>query len=61
VPIIELAKAIADANPGQVLLLIATDPAVEADLLQWSSATRNELLSFQSERGIFRAYVKKAG
>jgi TusA-related sulfurtransferase len=59
VPIIEISKAMRRLAAGGVVLLLATDPAVERDLRHWCTSTGNELLSFESKSGVFRAYVRK--
>ena len=60
-PILELAKAIRSLEPGQELLLLATDPAAREDLTAWCEATGHALLSLELEPGGLRARVRKAG
>jgi tRNA 2-thiouridine synthesizing protein A len=59
VPIMEVAKVARQANPGQVIELIATDPGVESDLSAWCKATRNEYLTIAREGSKLRAFVRK--
>ncbi len=59
VPILELAKGIRRVAAGQVILLIATDPAVRLDLDAWCASTGNELLSFRADGGTYLAQVRK--
>lgn len=58
VPILELARAARSAVVGRELEVLATDPAVRADLQAWCEATRNELWSFEELPGpVYRAIV----
>lgn len=59
VPIIATAKAIKELAPGQVLLLLATDPGVESDMPAWCKSTRHQFLGIDREGPTFRAYVRK--
>lgn len=58
VPILELAKEARRSAPGSLVELVATDPAVEADLSAWCAATGSELLSLERKRGVYRAHVR---
>ena len=42
-PIIEVAKKIADQNPGFKVLLLSDDPASAPDLVAWSRMTGNSV------------------
>ena len=44
-PIVALARAVREAPPGARLRLLATDPAVAADVAAWAEATGHALLS----------------
>jgi len=59
VPILEVAKAIKTLLPGQVVLVVATDPGVEADMPAWCKATRNPLLALVRDGAAFRAFVRR--
>jgi TusA-related sulfurtransferase len=61
VPIIELAKAIARASAGDVVVLLASDPAARKDVQAWCASTGHRLLSLRFSAGIMRAKVRKAG
>ncbi len=58
-PILEIAKAIRQVGVGGVVLLVATDPAVEEDLRHWCCSSGNELLALHREGGQYRGYVKR--
>lgn len=59
-PIIELAKAVRQLPAGARVLLLATDPAVPADVRAWCDATGHQLVSIESVEGGCRALVEKA-
>jgi TusA-related sulfurtransferase len=59
VPIIELAKAIRRLNAGELVALLATDPAVKQDVLAWCASTGHQLVSLSFEAGVWRARVRK--
>ncbi len=61
VPILELAKAIRQVTTGDVVALLATDPAVKRDLEAWCESTGHQLLSFDSDGTLLRARVRKSG
>ena len=54
-PIIELAKAMKEMAPGDRVSLIATDPAVRADLSAWCEATGHALVSLEEREGALHA------
>jgi TusA-related sulfurtransferase len=58
-PILEIAKAIRRVDVGGVVLLVATDPAVEEDLRHWCSSSGNELLALRREGGQYWGYVRR--
>jgi TusA-related sulfurtransferase len=59
-PILQLAKALKPLEPGEEVLLLATDPAVRADVPAWCDATGHELLSLESREGCLEARIRKA-
>lgn len=58
-PILELAKAIRLVQPGEEILLLATDVGVRADVPAWCAATGHQLLSLEGEEGSLQARVRK--
>ena len=60
-PIVETAKAVRAMEDGAVLLVIATDPGIAADMPMWCRATRNEHLGTFAEGGAWRSFVRKRG
>jgi len=61
-PVIETSKAIKQIAVGQVLEVVATDPASKPDLEAWSKMTKHRLLSFAEEAGppkVFRFTIQR--
>ena len=58
-PIVETAKAVKGLGPGEVLLVIATDPGIAQDMPMWCKATRNEHLATLREGGAWKSWVRK--
>lgn len=61
VPIVELARALKAAATGSLVLLLATDPAVEPDVSAFCRATGHALERFEADAGSYRVWVRKAG
>jgi tRNA 2-thiouridine synthesizing protein A len=59
-PLVALARALKDAQRGDLLELLATDPGSRSDVPSWAALTGNELLEAGEEGGHFRYVVRKA-
>ncbi|HYA56409.1 MAG TPA: sulfurtransferase TusA family protein [Nitrososphaerales archaeon] len=57
-PITDLFKAYRNSQLGDVIELLATDPAAKADVTAWAQKTGNELLDIIDEPGYIRILVK---
>lgn len=57
-PITDLFKAYRQANLGDVIELLATDPAAKSDVTAWAKKSGNELLGIVEEQGYIRIDVK---
>jgi tRNA 2-thiouridine synthesizing protein A len=57
-PITDLFKAYRSAQLGDVIELLATDPAAKADVTAWAQKSGNELLDVIDEQGYIRILVK---
>jgi len=57
-PITDLFKAYRNAQLGDVIELLATDPAAKADVTAWTQKTGNELLDIIDEPGYIRILIK---
>ena len=56
-PIIELARRIADVAPGDLIELLADDPAAAPDLAAWCRMRGQDLVSSESPRFLVRRSV----
>ncbi|HID04703.1 MAG TPA: sulfurtransferase TusA family protein [Candidatus Caldiarchaeum subterraneum] len=57
-PITDLYKAYRRANVGDVIELLATDPAAKSDVQAWARKTGNEVLEIVDEQGYIRIVIK---
>lgn len=58
-PLVRVATAMKDLNPGQTLLVTGTDRGFRSDLPAWCRSTGNTLLSMKEEKGLITAMVRK--
>ena len=58
-PLVSLAKALRDAEPGDLLELLATDPGSRSDVPSWAEISGNELLESLEGDGMFRFLIRK--
>jgi tRNA 2-thiouridine synthesizing protein A len=59
VPILKTREGIEELSKGQVLEILADDPAAEEDIERWAKRTGNEVLLIEKENGRLRILVKK--
>jgi tRNA 2-thiouridine synthesizing protein A len=60
-PLVSLARALKDANVGDLLELLATDPGSKSDVPSWATISGNELLDAEElGDGSFRYVGRKA-
>ena len=57
-PITDLFKAYRSAQLGDVIELLATDPAARADVTAWAQKSGNELVEIKEEQGYLRIIVR---
>ncbi len=57
-PITDLFKAYRNSQLGDVIELLATDPAAKADVTAWAQKSGNELVDIVDEQGYLRIIVK---
>ena len=50
-PLVSLAKALKDAQAGDLLELLATDPGSKSDVPSWASISGNELVEAEELSG----------
>lgn len=58
-PIVQLFNAIKNADPGDVVVVEATDKGFYNDVQAWCKKTKNELLSLEDKGDVIIAKVKK--
>jgi tRNA 2-thiouridine synthesizing protein A len=58
-PLVSLAKALRDANAGDLLELLATDRGSKSDVPSWAELSANELLEASESGGVFRYVIRK--
>ena len=57
-PITDLFKAYRSAQLGDIIELLATDPAAKPDVTAWAQKSGNELVDVIDEQGYLRIIVK---
>jgi TusA-related sulfurtransferase len=58
-PVAKTSKEIKTMEIGEILEVLATDPASMADIQAWSKSTGNELLSSERDEGVFKFYIRR--
>jgi tRNA 2-thiouridine synthesizing protein A len=58
-PLVSLAKAMKNANSGDLFELLATDPGSKSDVPSWAELSGNDLLDTSEDGGVFRYLVRK--
>jgi len=58
-PVVKMAKAIKEVEPGQTIEALATDPGVMADIPAWCRTTGNELVSLEKLDKQYRFVVRR--
>jgi len=58
-PLVGLARALKDAERGELFELLATDPGSRSDVPAWAKLTGNELVDATEQDGVFRYVVRK--
>jgi TusA-related sulfurtransferase len=59
VPILKTREEIEELSKGQVLEVLADDPAAEEDIERWARRTGNEVLLVEKKDGRLRILVRK--
>ncbi len=60
-PVLSARKAMDELAEGQVLAVLATDPAAEADLQAWAKWAGHAVLGLDKSQGYLRVLVRKGG
>ena len=59
VPLFKTREAIDEIQEGDVLEILADDPAAEEDIKRFAKRTGNELLEFENNDGALRFLIRK--
>jgi tRNA 2-thiouridine synthesizing protein A len=60
-PVLALAEAVSRAKPGQIVKLLATDPAAPLDIKEWASSIGHKVLEIKKANGVSEIYVEVSG
>ncbi len=60
-PIMRLASEMKTVAPGDAVRISVTDPGFATDIPAWCASTGNELAELATEKGIYRAIVRRGG
>lgn len=58
-PVLLTSRGIKKIEPGQLMLVEATDGGSQSDIPSWAKDTGNELVDSSSESGVFRYLIRK--
>lgn len=59
-PIVKLSKTMKELEPGQVVLMEATDPGSVPDVQAYAKNTGNPLLAHEQDGSVMRFWLQKA-
>lgn len=59
VPMIKAGRAIRQVPAGGTLLVVADDPGVENDFVDWCEANRHTLLSMDESEGVWTTRIRR--
>jgi len=60
-PVLRAGQEIESLASGQVMEVLATDPAAEADLQAWAKWVGHQVLALHKEDGQIRVLIRKGG
>ncbi|MCK4537717.1 MAG: sulfurtransferase TusA family protein [Candidatus Krumholzibacteria bacterium] len=59
IPVASTREEIDELEEGQVLKVMADDPAAEEDITRWAKRTGNDLLSLEKEGAVMTFLIRK--
>jgi tRNA 2-thiouridine synthesizing protein A len=59
-PVLMTSRGIKNLQPGQIMLVEATDGGSKSDIPSWAKDTGNELLETTSDNGVYRYVIRKS-
>jgi TusA-related sulfurtransferase len=57
-PIIDLSEAVKNAKKGQIIRLVATDPAAPSDVKEWTGQVGHKVLKISEEQGVYEIDIE---
>jgi TusA-related sulfurtransferase len=57
-PLLALAEAVMKANPGQIIMLLATDPGAPSDVKEWASNVGHKVPKVERTDNSYQIYVE---
>jgi len=60
-PLLALAEAVAKSSSGQIIMLLATDPAAPQDIKEWASNVGHRVLKIEKIDETYQIYVEVLG
>lgn len=60
-PLLALVEAIMKASPGQIIMLLATDPGAPQDVKEWASNVGHKVLKVERVDETYQIYVEVLG
>jgi len=60
-PLLKLFEYAQKAKSGQIIKLLATDPATPEDVKNWVDSVGHEFLSFNEKDGVYEIYIRILG
>ena len=58
-PVVKIAQAIKQVQPGELVEAVATDPGVMADIPAWTRSTGHELVSLEKREKDFLFVIRR--
>ncbi len=60
-PLLALTKAVMKASPGQIIMLLSTDPGAPQDIREWASHAGHKVLNVEKMGETYRIYLEVLG
>lgn len=57
-PLLALVEAISKAKTGQIIKLLATDPAAPSDIKEWASNVGHNILKIEKNGDVYEIFVE---
>jgi len=57
-PLLTLVKKLREVKPGEVIKLLATDPAAPRDVMEWAERVGHEFIRYQKVGDVFEIYIR---